>query len=248
MASSATCSKPGSRSALDDPVWIPLRDDLTLLLSRALADTDPQAALAQFEAARRLYLRKAIDGLRSELTIATALVKDLEDKQQLTPDQLKSANASLAAAGTSIDAALTDLDAVKLDTAFDHAKQATDTLQELFKDLGAAKLGGPSPSFATLFKGAVPDIAGEGSFKPAWTPVATRSSQQLSSTITGWDFLVNVIILVVAVFMGIQVLWSGNATWGSFGDQSAAALWGLGLHQVSFDGLHNLTQRFRTTP
>ena len=44
--------------------------------------------------------------------------------------------------------------------------------------------------------------------------------------------------LVVALLAGLQVLYSGNNTWGSETDIIIAILWGLGIHQTATQGLN----------
>ncbi|MEO7736334.1 MAG: hypothetical protein ABIY55_35580, partial [Kofleriaceae bacterium] len=43
---------------------------------------------------------------------------------------------------------------------------------------------------------------------------------------------VDVTLFVLAVLTGLQVLWVGNATWGTGGDMLASLLWGAGVHAV----------------
>lgn len=58
-------------------------------------------------------------------------------------------------------------------------------------------------------------------------------------------------ILLIALVLGLYLLWSPNMTWGSSADVFIAFLWGLGLHTATagkpFDGLGSLAGRFETT-
>ena len=62
------------------------------------------------------------------------------------------------------------------------------------------------------------------------------------------ELLFNVVMLVVAVILGVYLLWSPNNTWGGPNDLLVAFLWGLGLHAISssqqFEGLGTLAGRF----
>jgi hypothetical protein len=50
----------------------------------------------------------------------------------------------------------------------------------------------------------------------------------------GWllDFASWFTLFVIAVVVGVKVLWHGDPTWGDFGDCVAAFLWGAGVQQV----------------
>lgn len=53
-------------------------------------------------------------------------------------------------------------------------------------------------------------------------------------------------LLLLAVVVGLQLLWQGDTAWGDFGDCIAAFLWGAGLQQVggvTFDGLTGFGER-----
>ena len=82
------------------------------------------------------------------------------------------------------------------------------------------------------------DALAELSASPAALLQNVRQSLRL------WDFGVTVIIAVIAVLLGMKTLWFGSYTWGGPADMATAVLWGLGLHQVSFDGVNNLAQKF----
>jgi hypothetical protein len=61
------------------------------------------------------------------------------------------------------------------------------------------------------------------------------------------DWIFDLVVLLIAVILGISVLWVTDATWGGVEDYIPAFLWGLGLHAVSastFQGFGGLRQRF----
>ncbi len=56
------------------------------------------------------------------------------------------------------------------------------------------------------------------------------------------DYLFDLAVLVIAVLLGLKLLWADNATWGGFSDCLVAVLWGLGLHQFSaYTGVESLS-------
>lgn len=64
---------------------------------------------------------------------------------------------------------------------------------------------------------------------------------------TRWfDFLLDLVALVISVVLGILYVWKPSPTWGGVADYLLAFLWGLGLHQVSgftFDGVLGLRDK-----
>jgi len=68
--------------------------------------------------------------------------------------------------------------------------------------------------------------------------------RQLQRSFQVWELLVSLIIAGIAVLVGMKALWFGSNTWGGYADWTTAVLWGLGLHQFSFDSVNNLAQKF----
>jgi hypothetical protein len=69
------------------------------------------------------------------------------------------------------------------------------------------------------------------------------SEVELSKRIAANDTLVLVVLMVVAVLLGLTLLWARGEAWGGFEDYLTAFLWGFGLHQVGnkpFEGLLGL--------
>jgi hypothetical protein len=54
------------------------------------------------------------------------------------------------------------------------------------------------------------------------------------------DFLVSLVILLIACLLGLKTLWLNDLSWGGLGDHMIALLWGLGLHQATFAGVEAL--------
>lgn len=65
------------------------------------------------------------------------------------------------------------------------------------------------------------------------------------------DFLVTAIVGVIAVVLGLQLLWVDQLAWGTPYDLIVAFLWGLGLHPVGgtvFGGLQGLRDKITGPP
>jgi len=58
------------------------------------------------------------------------------------------------------------------------------------------------------------------------------STEVLAARIQASNYAADIVLFVLAVLSGLQILWIGNATWGSQGDLLAAFLWGAGVHSV----------------
>lgn len=86
------------------------------------------------------------------------------------------------------------------------------------------------------FTGYIPGKICEG-LKELSTDRRLRQRKGLGRLITLGDIVVTVVAFFMAIAFGLQVLWSGDATWGGFGDHLIALLWGFGFHQVGNQGV-----------
>lgn len=76
------------------------------------------------------------------------------------------------------------------------------------------------------------------------------STDVLTARIKVSSRAVDIVLFVLAVLTGLQILWVGNATWGSGGDLLASFLWGAGVYSVGQTvarGLHGLRADFLKT-
>lgn len=58
------------------------------------------------------------------------------------------------------------------------------------------------------------------------------STETLAARIKASNRAADIVLFVLAALTGLQILWIGNATWGTEGDLLAAFLWGAGVHSV----------------
>jgi len=85
---------------------------------------------------------------------------------------------------------------------------------------------------------------------PTTSEEADGALRQLRVTLGSIDWLYQGVVLLVAVMLGVYVLWADNPTWGSAKDMLIAGLWGLGLHSLSnnpgtYQGLADMTGKLR---
>jgi hypothetical protein len=71
---------------------------------------------------------------------------------------------------------------------------------------------------------------------------ATRAAARLSRDLKRWNLIVSAFIAFIAVLLGLKI-WAADPTWGEVDDFLAAVLWGLGLHQFTFDGISGLAAK-----
>jgi hypothetical protein len=62
---------------------------------------------------------------------------------------------------------------------------------------------------------------------------ALQPVQQIENQIKARDRMITIVTGVIAVLLGVFLLWIDNMTWGSTKDMFVAILWGLGLHQIA---------------
>ena len=60
------------------------------------------------------------------------------------------------------------------------------------------------------------------------------------------EWLINGIILVIAVLLGMKALYLDDLTWGGPGTLLVALLWGVGLHQFAYSGIGGLIDKVST--
>jgi hypothetical protein len=73
-------------------------------------------------------------------------------------------------------------------------------------------------------------------------PHHMASSMSLQRTVDRSDVVALFGLLGISVLSGVQLLWAGDATWGSFDSKLLAFLWGLGLHSVGNQPFKNTFQ------
>jgi hypothetical protein len=143
------------------------------------------------------------------------------------------AASKVAALNTEMENALTDGD---LTTAWRKLEAAQTEVAAAIK----AKTGSPMDMSAADFA-TVPitgfDPLAAFNLPPSWAGLARQTAAHTARTITMWDILISVIVLVAAGAIGIQTLWVDNATWGGGAAYLAAFLWGFAAHQFTHAGV-----------
>lgn len=69
--------------------------------------------------------------------------------------------------------------------------------------------------------------------------------EELSGKLFWYDFAFTAVVALIAVLLGLNLLWVGDTTWGDAQDVLTAVLWGLGLHTVgnqAFQGVFKLKE------
>jgi hypothetical protein len=117
---------------------------------------------------------------------------------------------------------------------------------------GGQTLGGATAGTATsaVNTGGLlsPDVVDR--LEPAPEPLADRARgerMRIRSYMSLGDWIFTGAVAMIAVGLGLKVLWIDNPAWGSYDDWLIALLWGLGLHQGSagaFEGLSGLKAKF----
>lgn len=94
--------------------------------------------------------------------------------------------------------------------------------------------------------GSVPDWLGPlRAIFPAAAPVTPRDmAAAIKRKLQTSDWIATAIVVLIAVGLGLKVLWAPDPAWGGWGDRMVGVLWGLSLHQFTFDGIKGLLARF----
>jgi hypothetical protein len=227
---------PGWMKADD---WTAVKKEVETALGLVPYAPTPEDRIARFNGALGLYLRSMAAAM------AAQVVKDL--KRAGLSDAQK---ASLEAIAGQAQAVLARVAAKKVHDASTVFTAAEKAYRELIPDLPKPKGGllgpgqppaPPTPDLgAAAAVGGVPGAIGAGGAVLVAPAPIRLGSRQIEATIREWDTWVSRIVAVIAVVVGVSLLWAGKLTWGSAGDLFTAFLWGLGLHQVGTAGAGGL--------
>lgn len=194
----------------------------------------PDTRILAFEGALGLYLRSMAQALGDAAADTAKTRPGLSDEQKAAlKDVSTQAGAVLArvAAGDAHGAA----------AGFAAAEKA---YRDLLPTLPAPKSSGammggittvaPVPALgAATAVGGVPGALGGGSaVLMAPRPVRRLSTREIDRVVGIRDTAVSAVVGVIAIALGMSLLWAGKLAWGSVGDLFAAFFWGLGLHQA----------------
>jgi hypothetical protein len=77
--------------------------------------------------------------------------------------------------------------------------------------------------------------------------IVTTERRGIIARLRSGDGIFAAVVFVIAVMLGLKVLWMDNPAWGGYEDLLIAVLWGLGLHQTSagaFEGIAGFASKF----
>jgi hypothetical protein len=223
-------------TGFDDASWLALKNDVSEQLIAAQTNTVADEAIAAYEIAYGRYLRALALGLKNKSQSWQAALQPTEKTQkQVGIDQLSS----------TIDSVLSKIVVRDLSGAATDYRKARSDFQTLTTPL-PGRVGVAAAQQMILAPvpmwGAIPEMAARAQSTPNRGPL-NLAAEEINSQIKNFDRVVTVVVVVTSVLMGIKVLWIDEPTWGSFKDYATALLWGLGLHQVTFQGIAGLKEK-----
>jgi hypothetical protein len=223
---------------LEDAAWARLQTAVRAELARLDAAATPEQKLAAYEQSQALYLRETARTL-GEAVQAVLATRSLpvEARPFLEKAAMKSQNARSRA---------TVLDLHGADASFREAEAAWNEYQAWRLKAGF-KLGVGTPTSPASPPGGVPLGLTVAPIR-ANVGRGTRilSSRTLGARLGFLDSVITIVAALFAVYLGVQLLWEPDLTWGTTGDKFAALLWGLGLQQAgneTFRGVADLVGR-----
>jgi hypothetical protein len=236
----------------DNATWNALKADLSARIAEVSRADSADRATAAYKDAYRHYLQTLADALQGEVERRLKQVRAAVDK--LGETDVVRHTETLGANLRRLDSVARLISAGELSAAAGEYKLAKDSLAQTISEvwgtsgkmmsaLGAAKMAADARA-----AGSIPAAAGELPTRA----VPTRQSRarplaaDLTKRLRRYDVIVTLCVLVLAVTLGLSTLWVKNPTWGGWDDALAAALWGLGLHQVAgaaFEGLLSFKEK-----
>jgi hypothetical protein len=235
----------GFQAAEKEAAWSTLAAQVNVLLGQARQQVphDPDLAAQHYQAAYTQYLTALFAGAHD---VEQAMRQLIDAKAAALGDKKAALLQRVVDCGNKRYDAEGLLKEGKLESAFDLYKAAADGLIKLADDLkstaGQVQMGEAKGQPVDL-KTAADAAPGQSVTGPASEAIARFVAQLwISPRLTVKQiqfrrFLLEVILaiaaMLMAVLLGLKLLWANDPTWGSANDLLTACLWGLGLHQVS---------------
>jgi hypothetical protein len=229
--------------------WTAFKNPILLKLDAALKIQDPAQQMAAYREALGLWIAGLAE---SSATYLTQEIQVIRNTNALTDAQKVQHAATAGDIATAMQQAAADAKAGKLSAAQPAFNAAMSNLAALKNVLNG--LGVQMSSSANPLPAAVGSSPGDAVSGRTVVSVDERRERRLPSRgflrflTTSIDLLVLAVTLVVAVLLGLQLLWQNNPIWGSANDYIVAFLWGLGLHQISgtaFEGVTGLAEKLQ---
>jgi hypothetical protein len=226
------------------PEWDATRAEVERMLTSAAADLSRKVELVRNAVAS--FLLACGKALAKVATEFETIVK--ADVNVSTPELLASIAAVIAAATETMTSAA----AGRIDEASAKYREAT---EEWTKARAEAKKKGMHMS-ADATAAPAQGVAAETLEElPVWIAAmliprlsrAPRGQGFWQSILLGIDGVILVAAIILAIYLGLELLYLDDMTWGSPKDVLVAVLWGLGMHQVSgsaFEGVAKLKEKF----
>jgi methylmalonyl-CoA mutase cobalamin-binding subunit len=231
-------------------------DKVVVSVSQHMAEarqaTDPDQAIASYQAGYTIYLRKLIEALRERARNAVARVGAIGP---ITEDDKKLYQQRLGAIVQTLDSAIQKLQVRQLRNAATDYAAAKKEMEDIATKV---KQAAPGSQMSTVPNDAIADVQAGGTIpvparelpveqmteRSAWIKNTVR---ELTNSMKRRDLIFTVVILLISVVLGLKLLWADDPTWGGWNAYLTAVLWGLGLHQVSgtaFEGAAGLVEKW----
>ncbi len=209
--------------------------------SRQSLIDDPERAFDLYRAAYTLLLRGITEALMRQLESE----KDrLAHDSEITDQQRQAARERLADLRAKLDRGKAQILTGELAegrAAYDEVRRDLTGLQRDLKPSLRGAKALDAVLTTPLAGGALPFLADHRPASALGPPLPTMAA--VERTLRWSDFLVTVAIFLIAGLIGLHALWTNDPSWGGWNARFVAILWGLGLHQVTFDGVSSLTDQ-----
>lgn len=234
-----------------DSLIKPIKEQLANVITTSATDLD--TAVKQYQAAYATYVKALTGKLRSVIDTALKVLEKTKIDVKIQQDALGKVKAITGL----LDSAEKKADKGQGSDAaadYENAKKQLETLRQELGNIGVT-MGIPEMArFASMIFGVlVPESVGENQITRIKSLQLTGvpSSRDLYVSRILVELLATVIAIVVAVFVGLNLLYVNDNTWGGPTAYIIAFLWGFALHRISdatFEGLPQLRERMAGTP
>jgi hypothetical protein len=219
--------------AIPQDQWNIRVDAFRAKAAKARSATEGDAAMAAFESAYRVYLQLLVIAAKVTADDLNANAKEEQHKHSLQSALDDLAKAQNEINNGRLEVAQQDYNYAR--TKIDVVVQAL-TPAAVKMEFQPDKIVPEPTSLATasrlLLLPRIPIGLGyertAERYRGGWSTV-----KEIDQAITVRDRWVSVVIGIIAVALGVVLIWIDNLSWGTLKDMFVAVLWGLGLHQIA---------------
>lgn len=225
------------------PGWMTQQryERIGVLLGEVEVETESGGtAVTKYRDALALYLAPYARDIAKRVDTLIEHLNQRLEAGDAAPDKIGPTTTVLAQASSKLDGVTGLISEGLLGEAALACQEAETTYRDSLGGLPAALQLASAARVAKSVAGAAPAGYVPDLTLPVPAPALPESHEaakgafaRVGATIGAIDWLYQVLVALIAIAVGVYVLWAGSPTWGSEADILIAVLWGLGVHALT---------------